>query len=45
MNFDATNEMDTAEAFDSSNYGTTGKWRKDEGNDITQFDIANTYAV
>lgn len=44
LNFDAANGSDTAEAFHWL-FDTTGKWLNDEGNQITQSDIANGFAV
>ena len=44
LNFDASKGVDTAEAFHWL-FETTGKWLKDEGNQITQSDIANGFAV
>lgn len=44
VNFDDTRGVDTAEAFHWL-FETTGKWLQDEGNGITQSDIANGFAV
>ncbi|KAL4223814.1 hypothetical protein ACF0H5_017279 [Mactra antiquata] len=44
LNFDAKSGTDTAEAFHWM-FETTGKWLKNEGNDLSQSDIAKGFAV
>lgn len=44
LNFDAKSGIDTAEAYHWL-FETTGKWLKDEGNQISQSDIANGFAI
>lgn len=44
VNYDSSKGVDTAEAFHWL-FESTGKWLKDEGNQITQSDIAKGFAV
>jgi len=44
LNFDAKIGTDTTDAYHSL-FETTGKWLKDEGNQISQSDFANGFAV